>query len=311
MKRLLSICIPVYKNAESLEILVKQIQHVTSEFSSELNIEIVFVDDGSTDNSWEILLKLREKYPNEISIYKLSRNFGQLSAMLATFQFAKGDALISMSADLQDPTELIKQMIEAWDAGSDVVIGFRESRNDGRLFKISSKLAYAYARKSTPGLPSGGFDYFLMSRRVADSLISLRGRFRFIQGDLLWMGFRVSYLPYTRQIRAHGKSGYTWSKRLRNFIDLVIDSSYGPIQMMSRIGIFAALVGIAYLFTVVYSWSRGGTPFTGWAPIMVTLLILNGIVMTMLGIIGEYLWRIHDEIRQRPLFVLDESKPKN
>jgi dolichol-phosphate mannosyltransferase len=125
------------------------------------------------------------------------------------------------------------------------------------------------------------------------------------------MGFRVSYLPYVRQLRVHGKSGYTWSKRLRNFIDLVIDSSYGPIQMMSRIGIFAAIMGIAYLLTVIYSWARGGTPFSGWAPIMVTLLILNGIVMTMLGIIGEYLWRIHDEIRQRPLFVVDESKPRS
>jgi glycosyltransferase involved in cell wall biosynthesis len=311
MEKLLSICIPVYGNADSLEILVNQIRQVTSNFLPNLNTEIVFVDDGSTDKSWDVLLRLRDEYPNEISIYKLSRNFGQLSAMLASYEFAKGDALISMSADLQDPTELIQQMVDEWSSGSDVVICFRAGRNDGLLFRISSKIAYSYAKRSTPGLPSGGFDYFLMSRRVADSLISLRGRFRFIQGDLLWMGFRASYLPYTRQVRMHGKSGYSWSKRLRNFIDLVIDSSYGPIQMMSRIGIFAAIAGIAYLLTVIYSWAGGGTPFSGWAPIMVTLLILNGIVMTMLGIIGEYLWRIHDEIRQRPLFIVDESKPRS
>ncbi len=307
---MLSICVPVYRNADSLEILVNQIKQVASKFSEELDIEIVFVDDGSTDNSWDKLLDLRSRYPNEISIYKLSRNFGQLSAMLATFQFAKGDALVSLSADLQDPTELIQQMVDAWKSGSDVVIGYREGRNDGVLFKISSRLAYAFAKRSTPGLPSGGFDYFLMSRRVADNLIALRGRFRFIQGDLLWMGFHVTYLPYVRQVREHGKSGYTWSKRLRNFIDLIIDSSYGLIQMMSRIGIIAAIAGVIYLCTVVFSWAKGGTPFSGWAPIMVTLLVLNGIVMTMLGIIGEYLWRIHDEIRQRPLFVLDKSIPK-
>jgi polyisoprenyl-phosphate glycosyltransferase len=195
-------------------------------------------------------------------------------------------------------------MVDRWLAGDDVVIANRAGRDDGTLSSATSRLAYWYARRSTPAIPEGGFDYFLMSRRAIDLLLQFKGRFRFLQGDILWLGLPTSFIPYVRRVRPHGKSGYSFAKRLSNFTDLVIDSSYGPIKTVSRAGFLVAFLGFVYLISIVIDWFAGGTPFKGWAPIMVTLLILNGFIMIILGVIGEYLWRIHDQVRERPMHIV-------
>jgi dolichol-phosphate mannosyltransferase len=306
--RLVSIVTPVFRNAESLRQLYEELIKVATDRFPTCDLEIVFVDDGSDDDSWAVICSLREADPKHVSAHRLSRNFGQLSAMVAGYQLARGDALVSISADLQDPTELIGDMVDRWLAGDDIVIANRAGRSDGTLSQATSRIAYWYARRSTPGIPDGGFDYFLMSRRAIDLLLQFKGRFRFLQGDLLWLGLPTSLIPYVRRERPHGKSGYSLMKRLSNFTDLVIDSSYGPIKAMSRLGFFVALLGFAYLVTIVIDWFLGGTPFRGWAPIMVTLLVLLGFIMVMLGIIGEYLWRIHDQVRERPMHVVLTSE---
>jgi polyisoprenyl-phosphate glycosyltransferase len=306
--RLISIVIPVFRNAASLRQLYSELIDVAQDRFPTCGLEIVFVDDGSDDDSWDVICSLREADPNRVSAHRLSRNFGQLSAMVAGYRLARGDALVSISADLQDPTELIGDMVNRWIAGDDVVIANRAGRSDGTLSATTSRIAYWYARRSTPGIPEGGFDYFLMSRRAIDLLLQFKGRFRFLQGDLLWLGLPTSFIPYVRRERPHGKSGYSLVKRLSNFTDLVIDSSYGPIKAMSRLGFFVALLGFVYLVTIVIDWLAGGTPFRGWAPIMVTLLVLLGFIMIMLGIIGEYLWRIHDQVRERPMHVILTSE---
>jgi dolichol-phosphate mannosyltransferase len=305
---LVSIVIPVFRNAQSLSLLYAEIVSVAAERFPQCRLEIVFIDDGSDDDSWSVISQLRDADPGRVSAHRLSRNFGQLSAMVAGYQLARGEALVSISADLQDPTALIGDMVNRWLAGDDIVIANRASRSDGFLSAATSRAAYAYARRSTPGIPEGGFDYFLMSRRAVDLLLQFKGRFRFLQGDLLWLGLPTSFIPYVRRERPHGKSGYTWGRRLGNFSDLVIDSSYGPIQLMSRLGFVAASLGLAYLVTIVLAWLAGGTPFDGWAPIMVTMLVLNGIMMIMLGVIGAYLWRIYDQTRERPMHVVLMSR---
>lgn len=307
--RLVSVVVPVFRNRDSLRQLYEELSRVAAKDFPDLDLEIVFVDDGSDDDSWSVIKSLQRADPQHISAHRLSRNFGQLSAMVAGYRLARGDVVVSISADLQDPTDLIGEMVRRWRGGDDVVIANRSGRTDGAVSSMTSRLGYAYARRSTPAIPEGGFDFFLMSRQAIDLLLAFKGRFRFLQGDLLWLGLPTSFIPYVRRQRPHGKSGYSWSKRLGNFTDLVIDSSYGPIKAMSRIGFIAALLGILYLFSIIIAWIAGGTPFDGWAPIMVAILISNGFVMMMLGLVGEYLWRIYDQIRERPMHVVIESYP--
>jgi polyisoprenyl-phosphate glycosyltransferase len=306
--KLLSVVIPVYRNAESLTQLYTELIDVAVSRFPACDLEIVFVDDGSDDDSWTVICALRDKDPDRISAHRLSRNFGQLSAMVAGYRLARGDAVVSISADLQDPTELIGDMVDRWLAGDDIVIANRAGRSDGSIAATTSRIAYWYARRYTPGIPEGGFDYFLMDRRAIDLLLQFKGRFRFLQGDLLWLGLPTSFIPYVRRERPHGKSGYSFVKRLGNFTDLVIDSSYGLIKSMSRLGFVVAFLGFVYLLTIVINWMVGGSPFNGWAPIMVTLLLLLGFMMMMLGVIGEYLWRIHDQVRERPMHVVLTSE---
>jgi glycosyltransferase involved in cell wall biosynthesis len=308
-RRVLSIVVPVFRNADSIERLYQEIWAVHDARFSDLLLEIIFVDDGSDDGSWGVISALQQQDPSRVSAHRLTRNFGQLSAMMAGYTQARGDAIVSISADLQDPTELIGEMVHRWNSGDDIVIAFRASRSDGAVSRLTSRLAYGYARRATPSIPDGGFDYFLMSRRAIDHLLAFKGRFRFLQGDLLWLGLPTSFIPYARRARPYGRSGYTFGKRLGNFTDVVLDSSYGPIKYMSRLGLMAAFLGLAYLATIIVVWLLGDTPFSGWAPIMVVLLIGNGLVMVMIGIVGEYLWRIYDHVRERPMHVFLESHP--
>ena len=308
VQKLLSVVIPVFRNAESLRQLYAELVAVAADRFPRCRLEIVFVDDGSDDDSWAVICALREADPEQVSAHRLSRNFGQLSAMVAGYRLARGDAVVSISADLQDPTELIGDMVDRWLAGDDIVIANRAGRSDGSFSATTSRLAYWYARRSTPAIPEGGFDYFLMSRRGIDLLLQFKGRFRFLQGDILWLGLPTSFIPYVRRERPHGKSGYSFAKRLGNFADLVIDSSYGPIKATSRTGFLVAILGFIYLLTIVGDWIAGGAPFRGWAPIMVTLLIVSGFMMMILGVIGEYVWRIYDQVRERPMHVVLTSE---
>jgi dolichol-phosphate mannosyltransferase len=304
---LVSVVVPVFRNADSLVQLYDEVTAVASRRFPQLQLEIVFVDDGSDDNSWDVISEIKRKDPSHISSHRLTRNFGQVSAMVSGFGLARGDAVVSISADLQDPTELIGDMVDRWLAGDDVVIANRLERSDGRIASLTSRIAYAYARRVVKGIPKGGFDYFLMSRRVLIQILNFQGRFRFIQGDLLWLGFPTSFIPYSRAKRKHGKSGYSFRRRLSYFVDLIIDSSYGPIKLMSRIGVLSALLGLIYAIVIVFAWFDKATPFDGWAPLMVVLLITSGLILITLGTIGAYIWRIYDQLRVRPMSVLMES----
>jgi len=305
---LVSVVIPVFRNAESLKQLYTEIIDVAGDRFPDCGLEIVFVDDGSEDDSWAVICSLRQSDPERVSAHRLSRNFGQLSAMVAGYRLARGDAIVSISADLQDPTALIGDMVARWMKGDDIVIANRAGRTDGKIASATSRFAYWYARRWTPTIPDGGFDFFLMDRRALDLLLQFKGRFRFLQGDILWLGLPTSFIPYVRRERPYGKSGWTMVKRLNFFTDLVLDSSYGPIKAMSRLGFLVAVLGFAWLTAIVINYLTGGSPFNGWAPIMVTILLLGGLIMIMLGVIGEYLWRIYDHVRERPMHVVLTSE---
>ena len=267
---------------------------------------MVLIDDGSADSSWEFIESMCILYPNEVVGIKLSRNFGQLAAMIAGWEHAKGDAVINMSADLQDPPEIILKLIEKWSEGSDLVIGIRANREDGVVAKMTSAFANKIIRSSYPDMPDTWFDLTLMSRRVLEVVTMMEGRYRFSQGDMLYAGFNRSFVTYTRASRPFGKSGYNFWGRVKNFTDTILDSSYLLIQFFIRLGMLFSTASIVYAGWIVLARSANWIPSSGWAPLMIVLLVTSGIIMVMLGIIAEYLWRIYDSTRNKPVYVIEK-----
>ena len=302
----ISFVVAVYHNEGAVTKTHEKIQSVFSSDLSAHEYEIVFVDDGSKDGSLQEILNLREKDP-QVKVITFTRNFGQMAAMLAGFKEASGDAIINISADLQDPVELIPQMVKKWEEGAETVICYRTDRSDTLSAKLFSRLAYGVLRISLPQIPPGGFDFVLMDRVVMDAFNAIDVRHRFFQGDLLWTGYRTSFIPYVRLERTIGKSQYNFSKKLKNFLDGVLDASYLPIRFISLVGVITSMLGVLYSATIVFSWLQGETPFTGWAPIMIAILLVGGLIMVMLGVIGEYVWRINEEVRKRPNYVVRDK----
>ncbi len=301
-----SFVVAVYHNEGALTKTHEKIQSVFSNELANHECEVVFVDDGSKDGSLQEIMSLREKDPR-VKVITFTRNFGQMAAMLAGFKEATGDAVINISADLQDPVELIPQMVEKWLGGSETVICYRTDRSDTLFSKLFSRLAYGVLRISMPQIPPGGFDFVLMDRKVMDAFNSIDVRHRFFQGDLLWTGYRTSFIPYVRLKRTIGKSQYNFGKKLKNFLDAVLDASYLPIRFISLVGVITSALGVLYSASIVISWLRGETPFAGWAPIMIAILLVGGLIMLMLGVIGEYIWRINEEVRKRPNYVVRDK----
>jgi dolichol-phosphate mannosyltransferase len=302
----ISFVIPVYRNERAVTLTYQKIRGALAGELSTYAYEFVFVDDGSDDGSLEELLRLRESDPR-VRIISFTRNFGQMAAILAGLKAATGDLVLHLSADLQDPVELIPRMVRDYEAGSELVIGHRAERADQWTSRLTSRIFYSIIRLSFPQLPAGGFDYVLMARRVVDSFNSIEVRNRFFQGDLLWLGYKTTFIPYTRAKRTIGRSQYTFSKRLKNSLDAILDSSYLPIRFISGAGALVALVGFLYALDIAYWRFTHDVPFPGQAPIMILILGIGGVLMLMLGIIGEYVWRIYDEVKKKPHYVVRAS----
>lgn len=302
----LSIVVAVYHNEGAISKTHERIQAVFSEDLPHHDYELIFVDDGSKDGSLREILELRKKDPR-VKAITFTRNFGQVAAILAGFKEATGDAVINISADLQDPAELIPQMVEKWEGGSEIVVCYRTDRSDSLFARLSSRMAYGVLRLTLPQIPPGGFDVVLMNRTAIDAFNAIDVRHRFFQGDLLWAGYRTSFIPYVRQQRTIGRSQYSFGKKLKVFLDAVLDVSYLPIRFISLVGLITAGLGFLYSVVIVYSWLRGETPFSGWAPLMIAILLVGGLIMVMLGVIGEYVWRINEEVRKKPNYVVRDK----
>jgi glycosyltransferase involved in cell wall biosynthesis len=305
-KALISIGVAVYQNAGSLPGLVDEIFEAFGTGLPGTRFEIVFVNDGSTDGSGRVLDELAAKHPGVISVIHFTRNFGQLFAMIAAVDHARGDAVISVSADQQDPISVAVEMVRLWKGGSEIVIAHRANREDGIAARTFSSLAYGFLRLSTPTLPPGGFDYFLLDRRAADNIRAQRNRNRFFQTDVLGLGYRTAFIPYTRRARSHGRSQYSYWSRIRSMVNATVDSSYLPIRMMSSIGLVFVAIGMLYAVSVAVARIMGQVPGGGYAVIVILLLTIGGLIILMLGILGEYVWRIYDELRAKPLYIVDK-----
>ncbi len=302
----ISFVVAVYHNEGALSKTHEKIKSIFSNQILQHQYEIIFVDDGSKDGSLKEILKLKEVDAG-VKVITFTRNFGQMSAMLAGFKEATGDAVINISADLQDPVDLIPEMLERWQQGAEIVICYRTDRSDSTAAKLFSRLAYSVMRMSHPEIPPGGFDFVLMDRKVMNAFNAIDVRHRYFQGDLLWTGYRTSFIPYVRLKRTIGKSQYNFGRKLKNFLDAVLDASYLPIRFISLLGLMTSGLGVIYSISIVFSWIQGETPFSGWAPIMIAILLVGGLIMVMLGVIGEYIWRINEEVRKRPNYVIRDK----
>ena len=306
MKKL-SVVIPVYYNEGSLPGLLVELMKVEAQLQSsrDIELEIIFVDDGSGDNSFAELLKIKEQRPNT-KVIKLARNFGAIHAVKTGLQYVTGDCFTMLAADLQDPPELLLAMADKWLAGSKFVICVRESRQDPLLSKVFAHLYYSILRLAvTSDYPSGGFDLALMDSLLLPYL-QQSGKNINISLFAYWLGFEPEVIYYQRREREHGKSRWTFSKKFTYLLDSILGFSVVPIRMISFTGFIVALLSFIYGVAVVINASINHAIVPGFTTIATLIAFLLGLIIIMLGIIGEYLWRIFDEVNKRPEYVIHE-----
>ena len=304
--KLFSIVIPVYYNELNLPDTVPQLVSLGDKIP-DYRLELIFVDDGSGDHSFEILRDFQAKYPNNITVIKLARNFGSMSAIQAGFTAACGDCVGMISADLQDPPELFLEMLQYWEKGSKAIFAVRQDREEPFLSKFFSNTYYSLVRKiALSEYPNGGFDFFLVDRQIIEELNRIREKNTNIMTLIYWLGFKPIMIPYVRRNREKGISRWTMAKKIKLFVDTFVAFSYYPIRALSLIGLLVAVGSFFYGIFILLYWLLFGIPVQGYVPIMLVITFTSGTQMTMLGVLGEYLWRTLDEVRRRPPFVIDD-----
>lgn len=299
-----SIVVPIYFNALNIPHLIPRLQKLQEALPG-YRLEFIFVDDGSGDNSFQLLAEAH-KQDNRMKIIKLSRNFGSMAAIQAGLSYATGDCAGVIAADLQDPPELFAEMIREWERGKKVVLALREGRKDAALQSVFSGTYYYLLRRfAIADYPRGGFDMVLIDRQIVEELRSITEKNTNIMSLIFWLGYDRGSVSYVRQQREAGTSRWTVAKKVKLFIDTFINFSYAPIRFISGIGLVTAVMSFAYGLLVILLRCFGIISVPGWTILVVILTFLLGLIMIMLGIIGEYLWRILDESRKRPPYIID------
>ena len=306
--KMLSIIIPVYYNADTLEALYEDLlQKVLGKIP---DYEIIFVDDGSGDESWEVMNRIREK-DDRIRCLHLSRNFGEHAALLAGFSVCKGSCAVTKQADLQEDSELIVRMYESWRQGNKVVLAAREKRKENPIKVFLANRYYALVRKMVnPDMPPGGCDCYLIDRKVIEVLKLMDEKNSSLTLQVMWLGFQTDVIYFVREDRKQGKSRWTMAKKVKLAIDSILSFSYAPLRLMMRIGIGFNIGALLLMIQVFVEKFTTGTPIVGWASLMCVCLCGFGMIMIMLGLIGEYVWRTLDASRARPAFLIETEVGK-
>jgi glycosyltransferase involved in cell wall biosynthesis len=307
---ILSVVVPMYNEQGTVAPLVERLTAVLDGLDGRPTYEIVFVNDGSTDETAAAVRDAMRRRPN-LMLVNLSRNFGQPLAASAGIELAAGQAVVLMDGDLQDPPELIAAFVAKWRAGFDVVYAVRRSRKGENAFKLlTSRFFYrAIKRLTKVAIPVDTGDFRLMSRRVVEALRRLPERHRFLRGMVSWVGYRQTGVEYDRDERQFGTTKYPLHKMIRFAIDGITSFSDIPLRFASYFGFFVSAVAFTYALVVVIAkllrvYPPGYTP--GWASTIVAVVFLGGVQLISLGILGEYLGRIHDEVKGRPLYLIDD-----
>ncbi len=302
-----SVVVPVYN--EELVVIesykrLKAVMDTTGE-----GYELIFVNDGSRDKTEEIIGGLCDQ-DSRVKLISFSRNFGHQTAITAGMDLSCGQAVVVIDADLQDPPEVILEMIEKWKEGYDVVYGQRISREGETAFKkLTAKLFYRLLKSMTNvDIPVDTGDFRLIDRKVCDVLSSLTEKNRYVRGLVSWVGFRQTAVRFHRQERFAGETKYPFRKMLKFAIDGITTFSYKPLRLATYLGFIVSFFSFIYLMVVIWLKLFAHQTVSGWASTLSISLIFNGVVLMMLGIIGEYIGRIYDESKNRPLYVIREKK---
>jgi glycosyltransferase involved in cell wall biosynthesis len=307
-KSLLSVIVPVYNEAPVLSTFHQRLTKVLQTLS--LQCEIIYINDGSVDNSLDIL-QLLSLTDSKIAIVDLSRNFGKEIALAAGIDYATGDAIILIDADLQDPPELIPNFIHYWQSGYDVVYGKRTSRKGETWFKkTSAHLFYRILHKiSRISIPIDTGDFRLLSRRAVNAFKQLREKHRFSKGLFAWIGFSQIDVPYERGARISGISKWSYRKLWNLALEGITSFSIAPLKLATYLGFLTAFAAFLYALAIVYKTLVWGDPIQGYPSLMVVMLFLGGIQLVTLGIMGEYLGRTFSETKHRPLYFIKSYHP--
>lgn len=302
-RSLLSVVIPVYNEEENLAILQQRLTAVLQPLVRDY--ELIFIDDGSTDSSLTILQELAEENPH-IRFLGFTRNFGHESATTAGLDCASGDAVVIIDADLQDPPDVIEEMIRLWEEGYDVVYGRRSVRKKERWSKrISSYIYYRLLRRiAEVDIPVDTGDFRIMDKRIVDFFRQLRERNRFVRAEIAWLGGNTTEVVYERESRHAGETKYNFWKRLKLSLDGIISFSTAPLHIMSVLGMIIFMLSLVAILVVFVQRVFFSIPVPGYAFLVISLFFLNGVSIFFVGLLGEYLARVYKEVQDRPLYLI-------
>lgn len=304
----LSIVVPVYNESNGLEAFYGRLQPVLAELEG--SSEVVFVNDGSSDDSLQVMLSIRDE-DHSVAIVDLSRNFGKEVAMSAGLDHASGDAVIIIDADLQDPPELIPKLVERWKEGCDVVSARRTVRRGETWFKRkSAHLFYRLMEKiGTVPIPRDTGDFRLLSRRAVDALSQLNEKHRFMKGLFSWVGYEHTFVEYERDPRSSGRTKWSYWGLWNFALEGITSFTVSPLRISTYFGLLVAFVAFVYGAFILIRTFFFGTDLPGYPSIMVVILFMGGVQLIAIGVIGEYLGRVFNETKNRPLYLTREVYP--
>ncbi|MBY0028361.1 glycosyltransferase family 2 protein [Priestia aryabhattai] len=301
-----SIVVPVYNEEEVIHETYRRLTEVMR--STKEAYELLFVNDGSRDRTAEIIKEYSEQ-DSAVVLLDFARNFGHQIAITAGMDYARGEAVVVIDADLQDPPELILEMVEKWKQGFDVVYAKRTKRKGETYFKKqTAAMFYRFLRAMTDiDIPLDTGDFRLLDRKVCNQMNSIQEKNRFVRGLVSWVGFKQIAVEYERDERLAGESKYPLKKMLKLSMDGITSFSYKPLKLASYAGVTLSGIGFIYLFVVLYLKLFTDSTITGWSSLIVIQLFFSGIILIILGMIGEYIGRIYDETKNRPLYIVREK----
>ena len=304
----LSIIVPCYFNENNIPVTVPGLIANEANFPPGVTFEYVFVDDGSGDGTVAALYRMRAQYPDRIRVVELVANVGSYNAIVAGMAAATGNCLAIITADMQDPPELMVQMYDYWRKGFKLVIGNRQDREENELGQVFAKsFHWLMKHLALKNIPGGGFDFVFFDRQVCDDVVRMQERNSNVFYLMIWLGYDYVNIPYVRRKREIGKSRWTLQKKVKLFIDSLLSFSYFPIRAISVLGMVLGLVAILYGFYIIALKVFGGNEPEGWTALMVVVLFVAAFQMIALGVIGEYVWRGLDAARHRPMYVVKQA----
>lgn len=303
----ISFIIPCYYNEGNIPVTAKALIENEQRFPKDVTFEYVMIDDGSKDKTYAELVKFYQDYPEKVKVVKLVSNVGSHRAILAGLHYATGDCNVILAADLQDPPDLIPKMYDYWSNGLNLVIANRKDREESIAQKMFSNTYHFLIRKlALPNIPTGGYDLILFDNKIREEIVRIKEKNTNIVYLISWLGYDYVNIPYVRKAREIGKSRWTAKGKIKLFIDSFVSFSFFPIRLISIIGLSFGLLSIIYLIIILVDYSINHNDVEGWSSLMIIQLLVGSFQMIGIGILGEYLWRILDETRKRPDYVVEE-----